>query len=151
MGTAQIIRNRRLELGLSDVDVAEKLGVTVSGLGDIELHDDELETAVSLGTVRRLCSLLGLPLQQVLKMPTGEPSRVFEEQRPGEVVRQRREQNGYSRLDLAERVGFDEATIESLETTPSFGNTLPIFLLKDIEATLEFPEGALVLADWDRA
>src|SRR5437899_777466 len=108
MGMAKIIRDRRLELGLSDVDVADKLGLTVSGLGDIELHDDELETAVPLGTVRRLCSLLGLPLRQVLKMPVGEASRGSEGQRPGEIVRRRREQSGYSQLDLAERVGFDE-------------------------------------------
>lgn len=150
MGTAKIIRDRRLELGLSDVDVAEKLRLTVYELGDIELHDDELETTVPLGTVRRLCSLLGLSLRQVLKMPVGETSSVSEGQRPGEVVRRRREQSGYSQLDLAERVGFDEATIKSLEAMPSFGNMLPVFLLKDIEAELGLPEGSLVLADWDQ-
>jgi transcriptional regulator with XRE-family HTH domain len=150
MSIAKIIRDRRLELGLSDVEVAEKLGLTPSGLGDLELHDDELETAISLGTVRCLCSLLGLSLRQVLKMPVGDATLLSEEQWPGEVMRLRREQGGHSQLDLAERVGFDEATIKSLETIPSFGNTLPIFLLKDIEAELQLPEGSLVLADWDQ-
>lgn len=150
MAAAKMIRDRRLELGLSDVDVAGKLGLTVSELGDIELHDDVLETVVPLGTVRELCSLLNLPLQQVLKMSVDKASRFCVGRRPGEVVMRRREQSGYSRLDLAEKVGFDEATIKSLETVPSFGNTLPIFLLKDIEAELELPEGSIVLADWDQ-
>jgi transcriptional regulator with XRE-family HTH domain len=150
MSIAKIIRDRRLELGLSDVEVAEKLGLTPSGLGDLELHNDELETAVSLGTVRCLCSLLGLSLWQVLEMPVGEVTHLSKEQWPGELVRLWREQSGYSQLDLAERVGFDEATIKWLETIPSFGNTLPIFLLKDIEAELKLPEGSLVLANWDQ-
>lgn len=149
MSISKIIRDKRLELGLSDVEVAEKLGLTPSALGDLELHDDELETAISLGTVRRLCNLLGLSLRQILNIPVSDATLLSEEQWPGEVLKLRREQSGQSQLDLAERVGFDEATIRSLETVPSFGNTLPIFLLKDIEVELELPEGSLVLADWD--
>jgi len=151
MGTAKIIRERRLELGLSDVDVAKKLGMNIYTFCDIEQHDDELETCVSLETARRLCNLLGLRLQQVFNISSvDETSHLFDGKRPGELVTQRRKQNGYSVSDLAERVGFDEKTIESLETIPSFGNSLPVFLLKDIESELGLPEGLLVIADWDR-
>ncbi|HZE92913.1 MAG TPA: hypothetical protein VE029_14565, partial [Rhizobacter sp.] len=70
MSTAKTLRGKRLEMGLSDVEVAERLGLTVFELGDIEQHDDELETAVSLRTARRLCSLLKLPLEKVLGIPS---------------------------------------------------------------------------------
>jgi transcriptional regulator with XRE-family HTH domain len=151
MGRAKIIRERRLELGLSDVDVAKKLGLTIHEYGDIEQHDHELIEVVSIGTTHRLCDLLGLSLQQVFKISSvDEASHLFDGKRPGELVMQRREQKGYSVSDLAQRVGFDETTIESLETIPSFGNSLPVFLLNDIETELGLPEGSLVIADWNQ-
>jgi transcriptional regulator with XRE-family HTH domain len=135
MSNAKVIRDRRLELGLSDVEVAEKLGLTPSGLGDLELYDDELETAVSLGTVRCLCSLLGLSLRQVLKMPVGDATRPSEHQLPGEVMRLRREQSGVSQLDLAERVGSEEAVELELYYRSTVGRTRPFTRQESAEAT----------------
>ena len=140
MGPAKILRNKRLELGMSDVDVARQAGLSIAAFGDIELHDEELEMAVSLGTARRLCDLLGLSLRQVLEIPAIEGT-CRSDKAPGEIINTKREHAGYTRLELADRVGFDEATIESLEAEPSFGNTVPIFLLKDIEVALELPKG----------
>jgi transcriptional regulator with XRE-family HTH domain len=148
MSVAKLIRNRRRELGLSDAAIAAKLGLTVAALGDIELHDDELETAVPLGTVRRLCMELGLSLSEVLTLPATGSART-DRISANKLLRQTREQKGYTELDLGDRVGFDEDTIKALEAKAAFAETLPVFLFRELERALTLPEGTLLLGRWE--
>jgi transcriptional regulator with XRE-family HTH domain len=66
MSTAERIRRRREELGKSDVEVAERLGVNDASYADLELHDDELTSVLSLSQAMTLASILNVSLDSLL-------------------------------------------------------------------------------------
>jgi transcriptional regulator with XRE-family HTH domain len=49
MGTGGAIREGRKSLGLSEQELANRLGISIAAHGDLETYDDELATRVSLG------------------------------------------------------------------------------------------------------
>src|SRR5229473_4057443 len=63
---ARRIAEARAKAGLSDVDVARRLGITVDSYADLETYDGEAFTAISLGTLRALASVLNASPEQLL-------------------------------------------------------------------------------------
>jgi transcriptional regulator with XRE-family HTH domain len=79
MNTAKQIRERRAELSLSAVTLAEALGISVEAYDDLEQHQDELATSVTLEQATRLATRLGTPLLELLtehKPPWATPSPI---------------------------------------------------------------------------
>jgi transcriptional regulator with XRE-family HTH domain len=68
MKSHELIKSRRVSLGLTDVQVAEKTGVSIYEYGDIEQHIDEISTVTELGQVRRLCKALDLDMFQLVAL-----------------------------------------------------------------------------------
>src|SRR5699024_10684901 len=116
--------------------------------GDIESYDDELETTVPLQTVRKLCAVLDLKLGHILHIPDFDATQ-YPIGNPSQTIKRARKRLGYSSSHLAEREGFEESVINSLETDPPFAETVTILLLYDLEHILGMPKGALVLANWE--
>jgi transcriptional regulator with XRE-family HTH domain len=69
MGIADRIGALRLESGRSELELANELGLTVSGYCDLEQHDSEIESVLSLAQVLKLSTLLGANVLGLL----GEP------------------------------------------------------------------------------
>jgi transcriptional regulator with XRE-family HTH domain len=76
MGTADRIGALRLESGLSELELANELGLTVDGYCDLEQQDSELESVLSIAQALKLAQLLGTNLlgllgeaEQPLKVP----------------------------------------------------------------------------------
>ena len=59
MGIADRIGALRLESGRSELELATGLGLTVNGYCDLEQHDSEIESVLSLAQVLKLSKLLG--------------------------------------------------------------------------------------------
>jgi|HubBroStandDraft_5_1064220.scaffolds.fasta_scaffold184763_1 transcriptional regulator with XRE-family HTH domain len=57
-GTAERIHALRLKSGRSENDLASALGVTLHAYGDLEQHDDEFESSVSIAQALKLADLL---------------------------------------------------------------------------------------------
>jgi len=140
MNPANAIRDRRMKLGLQAAAAAERSGLSIYEYGDIEQHADEFETAISTGTARRVCHVLGLELRSLLGLPhvTSEHNNI------SDVIRRARERKKLSQLQLADQIGFNEETVRSLESTAAFVDTLPLKVLYDLEDALGLERGSLV-------
>ena len=66
IGTAERIQVLRLKLGRTEQDLASELGMTIHSYSDLEQHDGELESAVSIAQALKLASLLNTDLLTLL-------------------------------------------------------------------------------------
>jgi transcriptional regulator with XRE-family HTH domain len=66
IGTAERIQALRLKSGLSEQKLASDLGLTIRSYRDLEQHDDELESAVSIAQALMLSNLLRTDLLTLL-------------------------------------------------------------------------------------
>ena len=62
----EVIRRARERLGLTAQEAAARAGLSVHEYGDLEQHADEVVSAVSLATVRRVCKTLNIALTDLL-------------------------------------------------------------------------------------
>ena len=76
MGVADRIGALRLESGRSELELANELGLTVDGYYDLEQHDSEFESVLSIAQALKLAQLLGTNVlgllgedEQPLKVP----------------------------------------------------------------------------------
>jgi len=66
MGTAALIRNYRVRAGKSRQEAAEHLGLNEAWYHDLEQHDDELTSTLTLFQAIELASFLGVRLRDLL-------------------------------------------------------------------------------------
>jgi transcriptional regulator with XRE-family HTH domain len=84
MNTAKRIRERRMELALSEAALAKELGVSLESHGDLEQHQDELARCVTLQQATQLSARLGIPLLELLSgressLPMPSPDQVAQQ------------------------------------------------------------------------
>jgi transcriptional regulator with XRE-family HTH domain len=113
MDINKVIEARRKELGLSDQQVADFIGVNLSSYLDIEWHEDELRKAVWLGSIKLLSQTLGLEMFELLSMKCafcdGRTAYLEEYGLPRhELIKVLREKEGLSQYELAERSDYYE-------------------------------------------
>jgi transcriptional regulator with XRE-family HTH domain len=65
-GTAERIQVLRLESGRTEQELAGELGLTIHSYSDLEQHDEELESAVSIAQALKLAKLLDTDLLTLL-------------------------------------------------------------------------------------
>lgn len=143
------IKQRRTELGLSDTEVANRLGLTVSTYFDIEHKKNEIYLYPELLHVKRLCKMLGFDLLELMGLECefckGANPEKFSFPTSDLIARRRRER-GISVEELGELVGFDESEIEELEANPERIETWPIDFIKDLADVLDLPLQTLLKA-----
>jgi transcriptional regulator with XRE-family HTH domain len=66
MGTAERIQALRLKSGRTEQELAIELGLTIHSYCDLEQHDEELESAVSIAQALKLANLLHTELLALL-------------------------------------------------------------------------------------
>ena len=78
VGTAERLQALRMKSGRSEQELASELGLTIHSYSDLEQHDEELESAVSIAQALKLAKLLDTDLLALLgeteipvKMPIG--------------------------------------------------------------------------------
>ena len=78
VGTAERIQALRVKSGRTEQELASELGLTIHSYSDLERHDEELESAVSIAQALKLAKLLDTDLLALLgeteipvKMPIG--------------------------------------------------------------------------------
>jgi transcriptional regulator with XRE-family HTH domain len=65
-GTAERIQVLRLKSGRTEQELADELGLTIHSYSDLEQHDEELESAVSIAQALKLAKLLDTDLLTLL-------------------------------------------------------------------------------------
>jgi DNA-binding XRE family transcriptional regulator len=66
VGTADRIQALRLSSGRTEQQLASEVGLTIQSFCDLELYDEEIESAVSLAQALKLASLLHTDLLTIL-------------------------------------------------------------------------------------
>lgn len=66
IGTAERIQALRLKSGRTEQELASELGLTIHAYHDLEQHDEELESAVSIAQALKLSNLLRTDLLTLL-------------------------------------------------------------------------------------
>src|SRR5258708_11356332 len=66
IGTAERIQALRMKSGRTEEELASELGLTIHSYSDLEQHDEELESAVSIAQALKLAKLLDTDLLTLL-------------------------------------------------------------------------------------
>jgi transcriptional regulator with XRE-family HTH domain len=66
IGTAERIQTLRVKSGRTEQELATELGLTIHSYRDLEQHDEELESAVSMAQALKLAKLLDTDLLALL-------------------------------------------------------------------------------------
>ena len=145
----KIIEKRRVELNLRDLLVAEKIGLNIDWYCDIEWHEDELESTVSLEIVKKLFDILQLDFFTMAEIEChfcvlkNEYLADFELPR-NELIKRKRTALNMTRLELGDKVNFYEIEIENMERD---ADLLEGWVIEDImllAQTLELPPQILL-------
>lgn len=151
---AQVLRNRRTELGLSRDKLAGLASISLSSLSKLELGIRRPSRSMAellavvldfTGEQREVFMALAtasVPVQvSASRMQESESTRTAAQELPrplgeyngltlGQVIRQRRKELGLARVQLADMVGISQSTLASLE----FGRRRPSRLLAEVLA-----------------
>lgn len=136
-----LIKAKREALGFSDVDVAQKSGLSIYEYGDIEQHENELFNVTALHQVRRLARVLGLSIDDIMIAAhvgyeaTAQQSASSDLPR-NSVVGRARKSIGLSREQLAEALGYGTDAVDALETDPMFLENWSLDLIVTLAKTL---------------
>ena len=122
---SDIIEQKRMELGLKEEDVAQKIGVNLSSYLDLEWHDHEISTVAMLEKAKKLFDILKLDFFEMVELKCAfcQLHKTFEEdyQLPrNELIKKRRKNLPLTQDELGDIVGFSEATIKDIEKDPFY-------------------------------
>ena len=145
MRAHQLIRQTRERAGLSQDEVAGRVGLSFNNYFDVELYDDEFVTVLAVSQARVLCRQLGLRLAEVL---ASEPLEAdLSSQLPPDLaglprhvlLRKRRESLGMSIEEVAFAIGFEEVAVDYIETDDNYLDTLSITVVAELSIKLNLP------------
>lgn len=119
------IEKRREELGLSDVYIHSKTGITVDEYYDIEAYPNEIFTVTPLYDVKALMQVLSLDFFDLFETQCAfckERKPYLEEylMPRNELIKKKRMAKGMSKGELGNRVGFFEIAITNMEKDKNF-------------------------------
>jgi len=136
MGAAAHIKTLRERSGKSDLEMAQLLGLNISWYCDLESHDDELVSTLSLSQATRFASLLGVKLYDLLGESPAPGSTIPISQLP-ERVRAATAQAEVSLEEFENRVGWKLG--QFLDTPVQTAAERPVMFLQDLAAQLGLP------------
>lgn len=106
MKPTSAIRELRESRGLSQEELAHLLGLSLDSVADLERHDDELTTTISLQQAVLLAQSLGLALSELVSAEGGaEPALTAGEARS--ALLQLMQQQDRDRQSIEDDVGWD--------------------------------------------
>jgi DNA-binding XRE family transcriptional regulator len=144
MDVNEKIKRRRKELGLSDTEVANKVGLSIHEYGDVEQHADEIFAVVELLRVKEICQMLKFDFFELFDMNCSfcrEGNQHLESYSlpRNDLIRKRRIEMGLSVEELGDRIGFEETAVKDMEKDTDYLETWPINYVKDLSAITSVP------------
>jgi hypothetical protein len=143
------IEARRLELGLSDVEVARQARLSIYEYGDIESHNYEVFLVTPLYHVKKLCSVLETDFFTLFDTSCAfcvEGMTHVDDfwLRRDSLIRKKRGALGLSAEELGDMIGFYETEIELIETYTAHLESWVIENIFKLSAQLVMPPQVLL-------
>ncbi|MCW0183429.1 MAG: helix-turn-helix domain-containing protein [Zavarzinia sp.] len=145
-----VLREKRLQLGLSEEYCAEMSGLDISCHYDVEAYKDEFFNNISLGTARRLCRILKISIMDAIRgfvSPVEVVSRACSDPEfysRNDLISKARMAKNMSVEQLGDAVGIYEKFMGGLERSPDFIETMTIRDIVYIAAALDLDVGLLI-------
>ena len=143
------IKVRRLELELTDAEVAHKTNMSIYEYGDVEAHADEIFVVVPLYHVKKLVNVLKTDFLDLFSMTCAfcEDGAAHLDDywiRRNLLVQKKREMLGLSTEELGGKVGFYDTEIELIETYVAHLESWVIENIFDLAVQLQIPPQVLL-------
>jgi transcriptional regulator with XRE-family HTH domain len=144
MNTNKKIEARRLELGLSENQLAGAIGISLDSYCDIEWHADEIFTAVELRLIKKLAETLDIESFELLSLQcpfcSNETAYIEEYRLPrNALIRTIRQKMGISQQELGQRSAFHDYAIEGMERDPDYLERSTVDSIMDLAKALKIP------------
>ncbi len=140
MGTAARIRALRVKAGKSQAQIAKRLELNPAWCADLERHDDELASTLTMFKAMELASILGVSLYDLLEEPRAAESIALVELPDRLIAHAKRE--GLSVEQLGDRIGWELR--EFIDAPVQSAAELPILFFQAVAAALGINWLALV-------
>ncbi|WP_306598735.1 hypothetical protein [Geothrix sp. 21YS21S-2] len=130
MKISQAIRDKRLELGFSESEVAKAAGISLDSYWDIENHDEEIYLSVSFEEAAILCRKIELDVLGLIRESNPLLPFLLDTEYEGEAgenwFHQRRMELGWSLEELNDYLGFKSEFLNELDVSPFAWKSLSI-------------------------
>ena len=132
----KFFKKKRIELGLDPIQLAHSIGprMTTMWIFDFEIGDDDELDGFTIPEFKNICSALKVNPSEVPNIAVSD----FLNLSLPDLIKNRREEKGYSIEDLAKRIGFKSIVIKNLENNENLNNVV-INVLKGISKELDIP------------
>jgi transcriptional regulator with XRE-family HTH domain len=134
----EVIRNRRIALGLKESDIAAQTEIGRSWYCDVENTDNDVYTHTPLRDLRIICTTLKLDLLSLFNIKQLESSSTSTKPR-NKLIESGRQALGITQEQLSDRIGFDTIAVEDMEKTPDYLEGWPIELIQKLANELRIP------------
>jgi transcriptional regulator with XRE-family HTH domain len=134
MKIGRYLKQKRSELGFSDVELAKEIGITVSSLNDVEDIDENDIQYLTIQQLITMCHVLKIRPIDIYQAIISD----FKKLSIQEIIKKRRDEKGLSIEKLAELIGYNSSLIESIENNENL-NEFCLNFLKNIANELDLP------------
>lgn len=136
------IETRRLELGLDDVEVAARCGLSIYEYGDVESYPDEFATVLDVEKAKRLCRILGLDIFSLTGLEPPDPSQGNSQR--NDVVTHHLGIAKLARSDVAKRANLHDEALAEIEADSSKLDLMPVQQIIELAKALGIKPGLLI-------
>lgn len=136
------IETRLLELGLDDVEVAARCGLSIYEYGDVRSYPDEFATVLDVGKAKRLCRILGLDIFSLTGLEPPDPSQGNSQR--NDVVTHHLGIAKLARSDVAKRVNLHDEALAEIEADSSKLDLMPVQQIIELAKALGIKPGLLI-------
>ncbi len=144
----KLIKERRIELGLTDRNLAKLAGLSIHEYADIEDDPTEAITVLPLKDLRNICTVLRLNLSTLLRCAeilNDENSNNTLELMPlNELIKKQRETLGLTMDELGDKIGFYEQAILDMESSCDYLEGWSIDLICHLCTELRIPLSVVI-------
>lgn len=145
MPVSETIKSARERKRMTDVQVAEKTGLSIYEYGDLESYDNEAETVLDLKKLKVLCKVLEISLFDMFSLEKPQSNYFhYDKKERNDIVFNRRKALGFTQDELGDKVGFHGYVIQEMESDSEF---LESWCLEDVVSlaeTLGLPPWVLI-------
>lgn len=141
------LRNERLRLGLAEQTLAERSGLTIYELGDVEARPDEFLTTITSRAALRLCRELGVDVCDLLGLGATPDLSQKELKAYLQTIRKAADLKS---MELDDRIDYEEGFFQKLEDGSVDLAEYPLQLSIDIADETKSSRATMIgiLAQW---